>query len=119
MHFQFHGKKRCIIFPPDHSPYLYRVPYSLVAIEDIDFTDSDFEKWPALQQAQGYVYELNHREMLYMSEGYWHYLQYFTPGFYISLRSYIRNIKNLGKALYNLLFMRHYDNFMRKRKGQE
>jgi ribosomal protein L16 Arg81 hydroxylase len=119
LHFQFHGKKRCIIFPPDQSPYLYRVPYSLIAREDIDFTDPDFDKWPALQQAQGYVCDLNHGEMLYMPEGYWHYMQYLTPGFSISLRSYPRNIKNLGKALYNLLFMRHYDNFMRKRKGQE
>jgi ribosomal protein L16 Arg81 hydroxylase len=119
LHFQFHGKKRCVIFPPDQSSFLYRVPYSLIAREDIDFTDPDFEKWPALQQAQGYVCELNHGEMLYMPEGYWHYMQYLTPGFSISLRSYPRKIKNLGKALYNLLFMRHYDNFMRRRRGQE
>jgi hypothetical protein len=119
LHFQFHGKKRCIIFPPDQSPYLYRVPHSLIAREDIDFTDPDFEKWPALLKAQGYVCELQHGEMLYMPERYWHYMHYLTPGFSISLRSYPRKIKNLGKALYHLLFMRHYDNFMRKRKGQE
>jgi hypothetical protein len=119
LHFHFHGKKRCVIFPPDQSPYLYRVPHSLIAREDIDFTDPDFKKWPALKQAQGYVCELNHGEMLYMPEGYWHYMHYLTPGFSISLRSYPRKIKNLGKALYNLLFMRHYDNFMRKRKGQD
>ncbi len=57
--------------------------------------------------------------MLYIPEGYWHYIPYLTLGLSISLRSYPRNIKNLGKALYNLLFMRHYDSFMRKRKGQE
>ena len=119
LHFHFHGKKRCVIFPPDQSPNLYRVPHSLIAREDIDFSNPDFEKWPALKQAQGFVCELNHGEMLYMPEGYWHYMHYLTPGFSISLRSYPRKIKNLSKALYNLLFMRHYDNFMRKRKGQE
>lgn len=119
LHFHFHGKKRCVIFPPDQSPYLYRVPYSLISSEDIDFSNPDLEKWPALKQAQGFVCELNHGEMLYMPEGYWHYMHYLTPGFSISLRSYPRKIKNLGKALYNLLFMRHYDNFMRKRKGQD
>lgn len=119
LHFHFHGKKRCVIFPPDQSPYLYRVPHSLIAREDIDFSNPDLEKWPALKQAQGFVCELNHGEMLYMPEGYWHYMHYLTPGFSISLRSYPRKIKNLGKALYNLLFMRHYDNLMRKRKGQE
>lgn len=118
LHFHFYGKKRCIIFPPDQTKYLYRVPYSLIAREDIDFTNPDMDKWPALQQAQGYVCELQHGEMLYMPEGYWHFMHYLTPGFSISLRSYPRKIKNLSKALYNLLFMRYYDNFMRRRKGQ-
>jgi hypothetical protein len=118
LHFHFHGRKRCIIFPPDQSKYLYKVPYSLIAREDIDFDDPDFDKWPALRHAEGYVCELEHGEMLYMPEGYWHYMHYLTPGFSISLRSYPRQIKNLGRALYNILFMRHYDNWMRRRKGQ-
>jgi len=108
LHFHFHGKKRCIIYPPDQSKYLYKVPYSLIAREDIDFSNPDLDQWPALKQAQGYVCELNHGEMLYMPEGYWHYMHYVSPGFSISLRSYPRKVKNLGKALYNLVFMRHY-----------
>ncbi len=119
LHFHFNGKKRCVIFPPDQSKYLYKVPYSLIAREDIDFSNPDLDKWPALKMAKGYVCELNHGEMLYMPEGYWHYMHYVTPGFSISLRSYPRNIKHLGKALYNLLFMRYYDNLMRRRKGQQ
>jgi hypothetical protein len=118
LHFHFHGKKRCVIYPPSEAPYLYRVPHSLITREDIDFTNPDLDRWPALKKAQGFVCELNHGEMLYMPEGYWHFMHYLTPGFSISLRSYPRKLKNLGKALYNLLFMRHYDNFMRKRKGQ-
>lgn len=119
LHFHFHGKKRCIIFPPDQSKYLYKVPYSLIVREDIDFSNPDLDQWPALKQAQGYVSELNHGDMLYMPEGYWHYMHYLTPGFSISLRSYPRKIKNLGKALYNLLFMRHYDNYKRRKMGQD
>jgi len=118
LHFHFQGKKRCVIFPPNQSKYLYKVPYSLIAREDIDFTSPDFEKWPALKKAEGYVCELNHGEMLYMPEGYWHFMHYLTPGFSISLRSYPRKLKNLGKALYNLGFMRYYDNLMRAIKGQ-
>jgi hypothetical protein len=119
LHFHFHGTKRCIIYPPDQTKYLYRVPYSLISREDIDFTDPDLEKWPALKQAKGYVCDLKHGEMLYMPEGYWHFMHYLTPGFSISLRSYPRKIQNLGRALYNLLFMRYYDNFMRRKKGQD
>lgn len=119
LHFHFHGKKRCIIYPPDQSKYLYKVPHSLISREDIDFSDPDLNKWPALKKAKGFVCDLKHGEMLYMPEGYWHYMHYLTPGFSISLRSYPRKIKNLGKALYNILIMRHFDNFMRRRKGQD
>lgn len=118
LHFHFHGKKRCVLFAPDQTPYLYKVPHALIAREDIDFDHPDFEKWPALKLAKGLVCDLNHGEMLYMPEGYWHYMTYVTPGFSMSLRAFPRKINNLGKAVFNVFVMRHYDNFMRKQKGQ-
>ena len=57
--------------------------------------------------------------MLYMPEGYWHFMKYVTPGFSMSLRAYPSKVSSLIKAVYNLLFMRYFDNFMRKRKGQK
>lgn len=119
LHFHFHGKKQCILFAPDQTRFLYKVPHALISREDIDFDNPDFEKWPALQQAQGLICNLNHGEMLYMPEGYWHYMKYLTPGFSMSLRAFPRKISNLSRAAYNVFFMRHYDTFMRKRKGQE
>ncbi|MCX2680509.1 cupin-like domain-containing protein [Galbibacter sp. EGI 63066] len=118
LHFHFHGKKQCIIFPPDQSKYMYKVPHSLISREDIDFENPDFEKWPALKQAEGYIAHLNHGEMLYMPEGYWHFMKYETPGFSMSLRSIPKKPKHLAKAVYNLFVMRNYDNLMRKWKGQ-
>lgn len=118
LHFHFHGKKRCILFAPDQTPYLYKVPHALISREDIDFDDPDFNKWPALKQAQGLVANLNHGEMLYMPEGYWHYMKYVTPGFSMSLRAFPRNPLNLMKAAYNVTIMRYFDNFMRRYKGQ-
>ncbi|MBG6110852.1 hypothetical protein IWX84_001734 [Flavobacterium sp. CG_9.10] len=119
LHFQFNGKKRCVLFAPDQTPYLYKVPFSLISREDIDFDNPDFDKFPALKQSQGYVTELKHGEMLYMPEGYWHYMKYLTPGFSMSLRAFPRSIVKLSKAAYNVFIMRHFDNFMKKRKGQE
>jgi len=119
LHFHFHGKKRCILFAPDQTPYLYKVPHALISREDIDFDNPDFEKWPALKKAKGFVCELNHGEMLYMPEGYWHYMKYVTPGFSMSLRAFPRKISNLSKAAYNVFIMRHFDNLMRKWKGQK
>lgn len=117
-HFHFHGKKEIILFDQSQTKYLYKVPHSLITREDIDFSNPDFTKFPALQKAQGYITHLNHGEVLYMPEGYWHYMKYITPGFSMSLRALARRPKNLSKALYNIFIMRHYDNWMRKRKGQ-
>ncbi|MES2573733.1 MAG: cupin-like domain-containing protein [Bacteroidota bacterium] len=119
LHFHFHGKKQCILFPPSETRYLYKVPYALISREDIDFDSPDFEKWPALKNAKGMICNLSHGEMLYMPEGYWHYMKYLTPGFSMSLRAFPRKIANLGKAAYNVLVMRHYDVLMRKWKGQD
>lgn len=118
LHFHFHGKKRCVLFAPDQTPYLYKVPHALISREDIDYDDPDFEKFPALKKAHGLVTDLNHGEMLYMPEGYWHYMKYLTPGFSMSLRSLPQDLSNLGKAAYNIFIMRHFDNLMRKWKGQ-
>ncbi|MCF4100453.1 cupin-like domain-containing protein [Gillisia sp. M10.2A] len=118
LHFHFHGKKQCILYPPSESKFLYKVPHALISREDIDFTNPDFEKFPALKMAQGYITELNHGETLYMPEGYWHQMTYLTAGFSMSLRATSRNLTNLSKAVYNLGFMRYFDNTMRKWKGQ-
>ncbi len=118
-HFHFEGKKQCILFDQKQNKYLYKIPYSLITREDIDFSNPDFNKWPALQFAQGYITELNHGEVLYMPEGYWHHMKYITPGFSMSLRAIARNPKNLMKAFYNVFVMRNFDNLIRKLKGQK
>jgi len=118
-HFHFDGKKECIMFPQSETKYLYKVPHSLITHESIDFSAPDFEQWPGLKKVNGYKTQLRHGEVLYMPEGYWHYMKYVTPGFSISLRAMARNPKNLSRAFYNVLFMRQYDNLMRKLKGQK
>ena len=118
-HFHFEGKKQIILFDQAQNKFLYKIPHSLITREDIDFSNPDLNKWPALQYAKGYQTELNHGEVLYMPEGYWHYMRYITPGFSMSLRAIARNPKNLGKAIYNVFVMRNYDNAMRRLKGQK
>ncbi len=118
-HFHFEGKKQCILFDQRQSKYLYKIPHSLITREDIDFSNPDFNKWPTLQKAKGWIGELNHGEMLYIPEGYWHHMKYLTPGFSMSLRAIARHPKNLVNAFYNVFIMRNYDNLMRKLKGQK
>lgn len=118
-HFHFDGKKQCILFSQSETKHLYKIPHSLITREDIDFDNPDFEKWPALKRAKGHVTELNHGNVLYIPEGYWHHMKYITPGFSMSLRAVARKPKNFAKALYNIFIMRHFDNSMRKWKGQK
>jgi len=118
-HFHFDGKKQCILFDQKQNKHLYKIPYSLITREDIDFSNPDIKKWPALKKATGYITNLEHGNVLYMPEGYWHYMKYITPGFSLSLRAIARNPKNLRKAIYNLFIMRPIDAIMRKVRGQK
>lgn len=118
-HFHFEGKKQCILFNQKQNKYLYKIPNSLITREDIDFSNPDFNKWPALKKAKGMIAELEHGNVLYMPEGYWHYMRYITPGFSMSLRAMARNPIRLSKAVYNVVVMRSVDNFMRKMIGQK
>ena len=118
LHFHFAGKKRCIIVPPEDSKYMYKIPHSVICREDIDFDNPDFDKWPALKHINPMVADLKHGEMLYMPEGWWHYMKYLTPGFSMSLRSLAHKPKHLSEAIYNIFLMRTYDNLMRKIKGK-
>ena len=54
-----------------------------------------------------------------MPEGYWHHMTYITAGFTMSIRSVARNKINFLKAVYNVFFMRYFDNFMRKIRKQK
>lgn len=118
-HFHFEGKKQIILLDQKQTRFLYKIPHSLITREDIDFSNPDYKKWPALKFAKGHTTCLEHGNMLYMPEGYWHYMKYITPGFSMSLRSIAKNPKNLGRALYNVLIMRNYDNLMRRMKKQK
>ncbi len=118
-HFHFEGEKECILFSQSQNAYLYKVPHSLITHESIDFSNPDLEKWPALKKANGYSTTLKHGEVLYMPEGYWHYMKYKTPGFSMSLRALARNPVHFGHAAYNIFVMRHFDVLMRKLKGQK
>ena len=118
-HFHFEGSKQYILFGQKQNDYLYKIPHSLITREDINFNKPNFKKWPMLEKAEGYKTKLSHGEILYMPEGYWHYMRYKTPGFSMSLRAIARNPKNFSKAVYNLLVMRNYDNVMRRIKGQK
>ena len=117
-HFHFNGKKEIILFDQNQSKHLYKVPFSLITREDINFSNPDLKKWPNLKKAKGFKTNLSHGEILYIPEGYWHHMTYITPGFSMSLRAIAKRPKHLLKAVSNVFIMRNFDNLMRRLKGQ-
>jgi hypothetical protein len=114
----FGGKKRVLLFHPDQTPYLYKVPFSFSSLFDINYEQPDYERYPALQYAQGEIAELNHGDVLYIPPGYWHYIMYDEIGFSMSLRAFPRNPLNLYRMLRNLMFTRTIEGLMRRFVGQ-
>lgn len=117
-HVHFTGKKRCLLFPPAATSYLYKLPNSLKTHESIDFLNPDFDKFPALKRAKGFEVELKPGETLYMPEGYWHFMYYETAGFSMSLRALPRSPLKIAKAAYNIAIMRNAETLLRKLAGQ-
>ncbi|WP_053978231.1 cupin-like domain-containing protein [Mangrovimonas xylaniphaga] len=119
MHFHFHGKKSVMLFSPEQTKYLYKIPYAVHNLECIDLDNPDFETYPALKNLNGLQVEMKHGDALYMPSGYWHYIKYLDGGFSMTLRAFSRRPKTFAKMLSNVFVMRHFENGMRKLKGQQ
>ncbi|HSH27979.1 MAG TPA: cupin-like domain-containing protein, partial [Wenzhouxiangella sp.] len=65
----FGGPKRVLLFSPEQTPCLYRVPFSFSALFDARVDRPDYDRYPALQQVAGQVAELEHGDALYIPPG--------------------------------------------------
>lgn len=119
VHFHFHGTKEVMLFSPAQTKFIYKIPFAVHNLESIDLDNPDFDKYPALQYLEGLSASMKHGDALYMPSGYWHYIKYMDGGFSMTLRAFPRNPGRLGNMLYNVFFMRHFENVMRKSFGQK
>lgn len=118
LHVHFHGNKHVTLFAPDQAKHLYKVPYTVHNLEIIDMDQPDFEKYPALQLAEGISVEMKHGDALYMPSGFWHYITYDDGGFSMTLRAFPRKPLRLATLFKNIVFMRTFENLMRRIWGQ-
>ena len=114
IHFQFEGDKRILLFAPDQSKALYKVPLSVHTIYEIDYDHPDYEKFPALKHAKGFDFVMNHGDALFIPRGYWHYNSYLQPGFSMSLRAFPNEFFQVLNTVYHVFIMRYTDKLMRK-----
>jgi hypothetical protein len=114
----FGGKKRVMVFGPDETPYLYRVPFSFSALYGVWPDAPDYARYPALRRARGSIAELGHGDALYIPPGHWHYVVYDEIGFSLSLRALPRNTRHIGALVYNIAVLRTCEAIMRKVFGR-
>ena len=118
LHVHFHGNKHVTLFEPNQAKHLYKVPFTVHNLETIDMDEPDFDKYPALKLAEGISVTMKHGDALYMPSGYWHYITYDDGGFSITLRAFPRKLSRLAELFKNIIFMRTFENLMRRIFGQ-
>ncbi len=114
----FGGKKTVLLFSPEQTPYLYKVPFSFSSLFDIDYSNPDFEKYPALKHVKGQIAELEHGDIMFIPSGYWHYIIYDEIGFSLSLRAFPSGLSSNVTLLKNIFVTRTVEGLMRKVVGQ-
>jgi len=115
----FGGTKKVLLIPPEQTPFMYKVPFSFSALHSVDFSNPDFDKYPALKEINAHVAELKHGDALYIPPGFWHYIIYQEAGFSMTLRALPSTAKNKLTLLKNIFITRTIEGLMRKLIGQK
>lgn len=109
---QFQGYKRIWLFPNNQSDLMYKLPYNFHSIANLK--TSNVKDYPGLEFLNGYEALIGPGETCYMPAGWWHYIQYETEGYSISVRALSNSLGEKLKGARNLFVTRYFDDTMRK-----
>ncbi len=82
---QFEGIKRIWLFPNQDSPLLYRLPFNFHGLANLK--EYNTHKFPAIQYLKGFEAVIHPGDTLFMPAGWWHFIQYETQGYSVSVRA--------------------------------
>ena len=109
---QYQGIKKVWLFPLSQSDLIYKLPYNFHSIANLK--TSSQEEFPGLKYLDGYEAVLKPGQTLYMPSGWWHFIQYETEGYSISVRALPFQLIEKWRGFKNLMITQHFDNLMRK-----
>ena len=116
LHTHFGGRKRVLLFAPEYSEFLYRLPFNTYSL--VNFDKPDYNKFPALKYVKGYEFVLEHGDTLFMPSGYWHYMTYLEGSFSVSYRKLSPHLKDKAEGLLNLAMFLPLDKLLNKVLGK-
>ena len=100
LHTHFSGRKKVILFAPEYSELLYRLPFTTHSLINADIPD--FNMYPGLKHVKGHEVILNHGDTLFMPSGYWHQMKYLDAGFSVSYRKLPVNVIDVINGFSNI-----------------
>lgn len=112
---QFAGQRRIILFGPEYSRHLYQHPFTVSC--NIDFRNPDFARYPKLCEAVGYESILEHGDTVFIPSKWWHYIEYLTGGFGLSLRAMPNGLHRKAAGLMSIAKLKLIDARMSKVLG--
>lgn len=104
------GRRRVLLFAPDQSDFIYRLPFNTFSL--VDFSNPDENKFPALKYARGYEFILEPGDGLFMPSGYWHFMDYIEPSMGVSFRKPGPGIKEIWSGFKFLIPYLLFDKIM-------
>ena len=77
-----------------------------------DFKNPDDEKYPLFKKAIPQKFIIEKGDTLFIPPGWWHYIEYTSSGYGISIKTFPNNIKYLLKGIYNIIFVLTIDSIL-------
>ncbi len=110
------GRKRVVMFPPEASPLLYRYPFSTHT--SIDVNNPDFDRYPALGKVKGIDCVIEAGDTIFMPAGWWHHIEYITPGLGFAVRSLSPYYSHRFAGFLKVGLLTHIDDLFNKFFGK-
>jgi hypothetical protein len=107
---QFYGNKKVILFPPQYSKYLYKMPFNTHSL--VDLKNVNFKDFPGLKHVKGYQITQEAGDGVFMPSGHWHYNTYLTGGISVAFRKLAVTPRGLLKGIKFMTLTMPFDKTM-------